>query len=260
MNRQLKDSTHGNCKLNEAQVIRIRDLLIEGELSFKQVAEMFGVSPYTIKLINSGKIWTHVEGVGAKIRIHKSGDPKLNEHLVMQIRDLLIEGKLTFKKIAEMFGVSEHTIYGINSGKLWVHVEGIGTKLKTTRRGGAKLDEAQVTQIRDLLIEGRLTYKQIAEMFGVSFANIRVINAGKIWAHVEGIGSKIRVMKKKGEGDADLDEAQVMKIKDLLIEGRLTMKEIGAMFGVSFHIIRLINNGEIWTHVEGIGLKIRTKK
>ncbi|MGL5878544.1 MAG: hypothetical protein ACRC2V_12310 [Xenococcaceae cyanobacterium] len=258
MKQQPKDSTHGNCKLNDTQAIQIRDLLIEGELSFKQIAEMFGVSPNTVKLINSGKTWTHVKGIGARIRTTRKSGAKLDEHLVMQIKDLLIEGKLTFREIAEKFDLSEHTIYGINSGKLWNHVKCEGVKLRTTRKGGAKLDETQVMQIRDLLAEGKLTYKQIAERFGVSFATIRVINAGKVWTHVEGIGSKIRVAKKKGEGDVDLDESQVMKIRDLLIEGKLAMKEIGAMFGVSFRIIRLINEGEIWTHVEGIGSKIKT--
>lgn len=130
-------------------------------------------------------------------KLAKFSKTKLDENQVVKIRDLLIERKLTYRQIAEIFNVSYWTVRNINNGKTWNHVEGIGSKIRKTTRG-AKLDETQVAKIRDLLIEGKLTHQQIAKMFGVSFANIRVINDGKTWNHVEGMGSKLRPMKKKG--------------------------------------------------------------
>ena len=66
-----KSKKKGNVKLNETQVIKIRDFLIEGILTFNQIAEMFGVSHGTIRRIDKGEIWVHVEGIGSKIRPKK---------------------------------------------------------------------------------------------------------------------------------------------------------------------------------------------
>lgn len=123
-------------------------------------------------------------------------------------------------------------------------------------KSGAKLNEVEVRQIRDLLTEGKLTLKQIGNMFGVSYQMIRLINNGEAWTHIEGIGSKIRTRK---TGNVKLNETQVMKIRDCLVEGRLTFNQIGEMFGVSHWTIRLIDKGKIWTHVEGIGKTIKKK-
>ena len=123
-------------------------------------------------------------------------------------------------------------------------------------KSGSKLNEFEVREIRDLLVEGKLTFKQIAVMFDISFQMVRVINDGEAWTQIEGIGSKIRTRQK---GNVKLDETQVMIIRDLLVEGKLTFNQIGEMFGVSHWTIRHIDNGKIWTHVEGIGSKIRTK-
>lgn len=127
----------------------------------------------------------------------------------------------------------------------------------SSSKSGPKLNEAGVRQIRNLLIEGQLKIKQIADMFDVSSPMIRVINNGKAWTRVEGIGSKIRTRRKS---NGKLNEAQVIEIRDFLIKGILTFNQIGEIFGVSHVTIRRIDKGETWTHVEGIGSKIRTKK
>ncbi len=106
-------------------------MLAEGILTFKQIAEMFDVSFQMIRVINDGEAWTDIEGVGSKIRTRKRGNVKLNETQVVEIRDLLVNRKLTFKQIAEMFDVSVFTIYSINKGKIWTHVEGIGSRIRT---------------------------------------------------------------------------------------------------------------------------------
>jgi hypothetical protein len=75
-NLQPKGSRAGNSKLNETQVMKIRDLLIQGKLTFGQIGEMFGVSFQNIRSINDGRTWTHVEGIGSKIK--RKEDKKLN--------------------------------------------------------------------------------------------------------------------------------------------------------------------------------------
>lgn len=121
-NRQAKGSKIGQSKLNETQVLEIKQLLIEGKLSLRQIGNRFGVSATTITLINNGKSWTHVEGIGATIDINRSGKSfKLNEEKVKQIKKLIAEG-MGITRISNLFGVSPSTISEIKHNKAWVHV------------------------------------------------------------------------------------------------------------------------------------------
>jgi DNA-binding XRE family transcriptional regulator len=172
---------------------------------------------------------------------------------------LLVEGKLTFKQIAKMFGVSCQTIRRINNGESWTQVEGIGLKIKTKRTGSIKLDNTKVAEIKDLLVEEKFTMKQIGEIFNVSPQTIGLINKSGSSTNIEGVGSRIRGSR-QSNNNIKLNVDQVKEIRDLLIEGNMTFKEIGEKFGVSSQTIYLINIGKIWTNVEGIGSKLRTKK
>jgi len=51
---------NGKAKLKESQVREARYELIPNGFSDKQIAEMFGVKPYVISFIRSGKTWKHV--------------------------------------------------------------------------------------------------------------------------------------------------------------------------------------------------------
>jgi transposase len=121
-NRQAKGSTIGSAKLNETQVLKVKQLLVEGKLSLRQIGQMFGVSATTISLINNGKSWTHVEGIGATIDESRSGKSfKLNEGKVKQIKKLIAEG-MSLTRIGNLFGVSVSTISEIKHNKAWIHV------------------------------------------------------------------------------------------------------------------------------------------
>lgn len=52
-----------------------------------------------------------------------NGRAKLNEKKVLEIKQLLREGKLTKTKIAEMYNVSTCPISYISNNKLWKHVQ-----------------------------------------------------------------------------------------------------------------------------------------
>ena len=52
------------------------------------------------------------------------------------------------------------------------------------RHGMSKLSEKDVRQVRQLLRQGHLTQKEIAERFGVGRANISSIHRGKSWSHI----------------------------------------------------------------------------
>lgn len=54
-----------------------------------------------------------------------------------------------------------------------------------SRHGLAKLTEAQIPVIRNLIASGTLTHREIGNRFGVCAATIDNIKAGKVWAHVD---------------------------------------------------------------------------
>ena len=119
-NRQAKGSAVGISKLMESQVEEIRDLLAEGKLTTRQIAEKFGVYSSLISSINTGKIWSHVEEIGAKINTRRV-NAKLDESKVKHIKKLLSEG-MSASKIGELYGVGKSTIAAINQNRTWTHV------------------------------------------------------------------------------------------------------------------------------------------
>ncbi len=50
-----------NHKLTEEQVIQIKILLLEGNLTQQEIAGVFGVNRRTISSIKTGKIWSHIK-------------------------------------------------------------------------------------------------------------------------------------------------------------------------------------------------------
>lgn len=70
-------------------------------------------------------------GVNSSIRKNKgtgsqNHEAKLDEHDVVRILELLQEGKLSFKQIGTIFGVTKSTINNIARGKTWKHVSSSG--------------------------------------------------------------------------------------------------------------------------------------
>ncbi len=61
-------------------------------------------------------------------------------------------------------------------------------------------------------------------------------------------GNKLKSEKLKGK-NSKLTEEQVIKIKLLLKEGKLTQKEIAIMFGVHQPVISNIKTGRTWSHI-----------
>jgi hypothetical protein len=54
-------SNRKNSKLNENDVIEIRKLILQGNLSFKKIGEKYNVYPSTIHEIKTGKNWRRVQ-------------------------------------------------------------------------------------------------------------------------------------------------------------------------------------------------------
>lgn len=55
-----RGSKNSSAKLNEQQVVEIKQLLQRAEITQGNIAKMFGVSLSTIKCIRNGKLWSHI--------------------------------------------------------------------------------------------------------------------------------------------------------------------------------------------------------
>lgn len=114
--------------------------------------------------------------------------------------------------------------------------------------GGAKLTEAQVSEIRRLWATKSYKRNELAAMFGVSRQTIWAILSGRHWSHsFEGkTGHSIRL----GEGHVGhkLTEAKVIEIRGRLAAGE-TGDSLALEFGVSRSVISEIRNRKAWRHV-----------
>lgn len=126
------------------------------------------------------------------------GASKLTNAQVKQIRELAWAGQSNFQ-IAQEFGVCEHTIIGIKTGRSW-RTEGYVPpprrkrvkrpkspripKIRVRRFGAlnptAKLTIEQVENIRDL-IRAHVSQRKIAKQFNISQSSVSVIASGKSW-------------------------------------------------------------------------------
>ena len=149
---------------------------------------------------------------------------KLDDKQEEEVIELLKENKLTMQEIADKFEVSISkisTVYTRNKQK----EKGLMKREKKARRGSAngaaKLDEKQVSEIKQKLIDG-VPRKQLKDEYGVSKSLIQMIAVGTWWRHVE---PKIPMKKKITK----MTKEKVEYVKSELERGRTgasIMKEL----------------------------------
>lgn len=110
-----------NRKLSEPDIPKIRKLLSLGEMTQKQIGEIFGVSRHAISLIKTGRTWKCVDG-GKDLYLGEK-QQKLSADKVRAIRSFLSDGIYSHKEIGDMFGVSKITISRIEENITWKNVK-----------------------------------------------------------------------------------------------------------------------------------------
>jgi group I intron endonuclease len=239
ISERFKGSNHPLSKLNEEEVLQIKEMLKDG-MSYLEIAKEFNVVEGTISTIKQGRSWKHVGDDVSYITYSKIKISKLTEVEVKEIKSLLKEGTMTQKEIGTMYNVDDVTICHIYTGVAWKDVGEDMSKIHPGKRGNSKLTKEQVLQIKTLLKEGKLQ-KEIAKQFNVRVGTISEIKSGKTWKDV---GEDLSYLKKE-----PLKESQVKEIKILLREG-MKQKEIASKFNVDYSTINSIKIGRNWSHVE----------
>ncbi|MDC0832920.1 GIY-YIG nuclease family protein [Geitlerinema sp. CS-897] len=110
--------------------------------------------------------------------VRKSGNERLSEEEVREIRDCIQNTRLKFYEIAEIYGMQRDIISDINLGRAWFDpLYEYPLRKNTVKR--KKLTEEDVLHIYSLLRDPNLSFSEIASLYGWrSEAVLRKINNG----------------------------------------------------------------------------------
>ena len=107
-----------------------------------------------------------------------SGNERLINHEIWEIRDYVMTTNLKFAEIADYYNISSALVADINLGRAWLD-ESLNYPLRRQTVKRKHLTEENIYEIYNLLRDSSLTFKQIAERFGwYSEAVLRKINNG----------------------------------------------------------------------------------
>jgi DNA-binding MarR family transcriptional regulator len=166
--------------LTDEQVSDIRIRYAAGGIGQKALAEAFGVSEPTVRLIVIGKTWTDTEGP-----TKPSVGLKWNREIAEAMRSEARAGKRV-GELARQFGVDQGAVSAILAGKRWADETTVPVPEKPRGKKGeanyfAKLTQPIADEIRATYVKGAVTQVQLAERYGVTQGAVSLILRGKVW-------------------------------------------------------------------------------
>jgi group I intron endonuclease len=113
-------SKNNSSKLTEKDVLSIVSMLLKG-YKHTEIVKNYSIGVDIISLIKSGQRWGHLLDNNTKNKLLKLKCKKLNEQLVREIKIMLIKGEKV-KIIADLYEISEGSIYDIKNNRYWKNV------------------------------------------------------------------------------------------------------------------------------------------
>ena len=160
-------------KYSKEIVLEIKKLLLQGELTSREISKLLGVGESAVNRINNGYTW-YEDGCEYPLRRDIT---KMQDNIYDEILDLLINSNLTQKQIAEKFNIARTTVTAINRGQNF-RKDYIDYPI---RKKGVEPDYVQGI-IHDLsTFKGENVVKRIAEKYGFHETSIYAINAGRTY-------------------------------------------------------------------------------
>lgn len=150
-----------NLSISDKEIVKIKKLLEETELSFQEIANQFNTYRECVSKINKGS-YAYEEDRIYPIRITRDWK-QIPQEIKNEIAILLRDSKISFSDIAKKYQISEHSVSNINAGLS--NLEGNFTY--PIRRVNQHLSQEQEQQIYELLKQG-VKNTEIARQVGVS--------------------------------------------------------------------------------------------
>jgi len=239
-------------KLNDKEIIQIKQLLIAKEKPIYEIADYFSVAKDVVSAIKNirsyksvGKEYNELLSEDIKIRV-------VNKQIVMEIKYLLYEGILNSREIGEAFGISIGLVQDIKKGRAWKTVitewdDIIKNKVSEhSKDQHSKIPINDIVKIKTLLFENKLTQVEIAKLFNIGRDVILSINTLEYNAD---ISPELNETLKSQNRREKLTEIDVIKIKQMIQDG-LKNKEIVKSFNIDPSTISNIRTGKIWKHIQ----------
>lgn len=172
-------------KLNLEENIEIHNLLLNTQMSFKEISKKFFVGVEVISDINAGRTKAYLlDEYNYPLRknsIKRSmSKTTLDNNIVEQIHKELASTKKTYENISKEYNVSTNIIANINHGRIKAYIlEGYSYPIR--KNSNNKLSNEDLLKIYDLLRSTKLSMIEISKKFGVSDSTIGNINRGKTY-------------------------------------------------------------------------------
>lgn len=268
--------------LTNNQVWEIKMLLHHTDLRVGEVAQLYNVRTQSIGDIKSGLRWKNVvtdknETIPQFLfeKYEKLKDVSISQKLTrkqaMDIKLIIRDTDLLNTEIADIFNTGATTISHIRTGETWSQLiltdnevlsEDLKVKIVTKsdrRKPPVFLDENSIKDIKMLLIEGKLRYFQIGEIFNVSESVISNIKNNNSYKEIEvkesdQLSSSVRqasnrYIVKKMRNNCKTSLEQVKHIKVLLKNTTYSQREIGEIVGVPSYTVNNIACNKIWNDI-----------
>jgi group I intron endonuclease len=253
-------------KLTKEEVSQIKTLLLKG-FTYKEIAKIFNISPTNIGHIAREKTWKEIE----PILNYKKREPKekvvsnrkqLTRQQVIEIKKLLLQN-IKQREIANRFNISEDVISSIKVGRSWSNIKLEdyinNNQLELLKESGNnnnyKLSNDKVIEIKKMLQKG-MRPKDIAEIFNVRANTISNIKNNKTFSYIiinEISNEELKSIKlNTGEDNisSKLKKDQVINIKKLLLEGKISNRQIAKIYKVGASTIDSIKSEKTWSHIK----------
>lgn len=184
-------------------------------------------------------------GDGADLGSNNS-QAKLTEEQFQQVYKDLIDDKLSLQQIADKYEMNLSSISRLNNGHTYFHSAIIYPIRKGkpgvtgVNSGNSKFSKEDVNDIIKMLVENKLTIKQIASLYNVYDSTIRNINNGKTYYNSD----LSYPLRKLTIGKRKLTQEQVINIiTEIKNNPRESLASIGRRLNISSKVISSINCG-----------------
>ena len=141
------------------------------------------------------------------------------------------------------------------------HITGLSKPAKGIKNGMSKINEETVMNICNLILENKLSVKEIANKVGTTYSVVQKILYKQRWTHITSkydfsnysVNHKIRYGVKNGQ--SKYTEKQIRRVCEIFQSfggvDRCTLKtgEISKITGVSPQVVRDIKNKRTWKHI-----------
>ena len=160
----------------------------------------------------------------------------LSQKEIFDIKKKIKQG-ISYYEIESEYNISPSFVSSINNGVYFKDEQEAYPLYKYYK------EDKDYDELIDLLLNSYYTLAEIAKILNIGYSTVKKINAGTLR---HGLYPTYPIRKNKSTGNS----FRASKIKELLLEKKLTKKEIAKLIGVSDETVRRINIGETFYEKE----------